>query len=130
MISVNPGEAGSAAPAPLPYASSTKFDPKAVMPQRYLFDVQRTAGGKVHTLALHGTVSDEFSVNLANRAAPTSEAEKEYLHRFLQGEQYKYVGDAAPMTIATWRLRRGSWVLRGCARRCSAGGVTRISQRW
>ncbi len=111
LIDVDDGTPGTQVPAPLPYTDATRFDPKAVMPQSYVFDVERVSGGKIHTYCFHGTVSDEFSVNLANRTTQLGSNEVHYLRRFLQGDTLKYGGDTPPVLQATWRLRRAEDVI-------------------
>jgi hypothetical protein len=111
LITVSEGSPGHQEPAPLPYTNQTRFAPDAILPERYLFDLQRTVGGNLHTWCFHGTVSDQFDVNIVNPTSPASDDEKNYLRRFLQGEKLKYVGDAASTTIATWRLRRTGEVI-------------------
>jgi hypothetical protein len=92
----------------MPYTEHTKFDPKAAAPNSYVFDVERVSGGKLHTYCFHGTVSDDFSVNLVNQTAALGTNEQHYLRRCLQGDAFKYGGEAPPVLEATWRLRRGT----------------------
>jgi hypothetical protein len=116
LIDVDPGQAGTVPPSPLPYTHQTRFDPAAVTPRTYLFDVQRVAGGRIHTWCFHGTYSDAFDVNMKNRTAGLMEPESVYLRRFLVGDDLKYVGDAPETVVATWRLRRGSDVIEAATR--------------
>jgi hypothetical protein len=110
LIDVDSGIPGAQPPSPLPYSDETKFDPKAVTPNSYVFDVQRTSGGKVHTFCFHGTYSDDFAVNMEGRTATLQDPEANYLRRFLQGEKYKYEGSVptGENLTATWRLRRAT----------------------
>jgi len=74
-----------------------------VTPSAYVFDVFRTAGGKVHTWCFHGCVSEEFAVN-----TPMKPAEDETARRYL-ASYYKDTAQegASPGVLeASWRLRR------------------------
>ena len=111
LIDVDDGQPGTQPPAPMPYTDRTRFDPAAVMPQSYVFDVERVAGGRIHTYCVHGTVSDEFSANIVNSTSRLGSSEVHYLRRFLQGDSLKYGGDTPPVLQATWRLRRAEDVI-------------------
>jgi hypothetical protein len=106
LVEVSQGNAGSTPPAPLPYTAATRVPQDAVLPQTYLFDVQRTAGGKLHTWCFHGTISDEFTWNAPGTNPNLSPPEANYLRRYLQGNYMKFASDAPSTLVATWRLRR------------------------
>lgn len=106
LIDVDDGTPGVAPPAPLPYSDKTRFDPKAVTPNSYLVDIQRQAGGALHTFCFHGTLSEDFQINLPDRSETLDDAEKSYLRRYVQGAGMKTAGTAPALLQATWRLRR------------------------
>jgi hypothetical protein len=107
LVDVDEGTPGTQPPAPLPYTDQTRFDPQAITPNSYVFDVERIAGGSMHTYCFHGTISDEFHVNAAAMGEPQAGAEADYLRRFLQGGDCPRQAGTAPESLeATWRLRR------------------------
>jgi len=116
LVAVDDGQPGSQPPAPLPYTNNTRFDPSAVTPNSYVFDVQRVSGGKLHTWCFHGTISDDFQVNMINPSESLPSEDATYLRRFLNGNGLKYSGDAPETAIATWRLRRDTNTLQGVTR--------------
>jgi hypothetical protein len=84
----------------------SKLDPDVVTPDCYVFDVNRVAGGKIHTYCFNGNSDDEWTVN-----APTNPIGK------LPLDEQRYLADYpdpatcsgadAPGTVvATWRMNR------------------------
>jgi len=118
LIDVDPGRPGTRPPAPLPYTDKTRHDPDVVTPSCYVFDVQRVIGGARHTFCFHGTVSDDFQVNLRNKTSRIAGSDVQYLRKFLRGEDLRYVGDAPAdgTLVATWRLRRATDVIQATER--------------
>jgi hypothetical protein len=113
LIDVDEGTPGTQLPAPLPYTDQTRFDPQAITPNSYVFDVERIAGGALHTYCFHGTISDEFGMNVADLGEPSAGPEAEYLRRFLQdGDCPRQAGTAPDTLQATWRLRRTEQTLK------------------
>jgi hypothetical protein len=108
LIDVDEGKPGATPPSPLPYGDKTQFDPNAVTPNSYVFDVERVAGGNLHTYCFHGTVSDDFQTNSQNTTSTPQGADADYIHRFLQGDGLRMAGDAPGVLEATWRLRRAT----------------------
>ncbi len=106
MVDVDSGKPGTRPPTPLPYGEKTRFDPSAVTPNSYFFDVERVSGGNVHTYCFHGTVSDDFQINSDKSGEVSNELEINYLRRFMQGKGMKTSGIAPDVLSATWRLRR------------------------
>lgn len=115
LIDVDGGRPGTKPPAPLPYTDKTRFDPAAVMPNSYIFDVQRVAGGALHTFCFHGTYSDDFQTNAALSDALAA-PEKEYVRRFMQTPGAKQAGAVPAVLQATWRLRRAEETVKGLDR--------------
>ena len=106
LIDVDEGRPAAAPPSTPLYTAQTKHDPDVVTPNAYIFDVQRVTGGRRHTFCFHGTISDDFQVNILNRSVALEGDEENYLRRFLRGEAFRYVGDSPDTVVATWRLRR------------------------
>lgn len=111
MIDADGGKPGARAPKPLPYSDATVCDADAVTPSTYLFDVQRVSGGNLHTFCFHGTYSDRFDVNVANKAAETPKEDEGYMRKWLRGDGMRFFGESADPVIATWRLRRTTEVI-------------------
>ena len=112
LIDVDDGAPGVVPPAPLPYTDKTRFDPAAITPNSYIVDVQRQSGGGLHTFCFHGTLSDDFQINLPDRGELTNDVEKNYLRRFAQGPGMKTAGTVPDVLQATWRLRRNEETLK------------------
>jgi len=110
LIDADAGTPGAAAPKPLPYTHETVFDPAAVTPNSYVFDVQRVAGGERHTFCFHGCQSEQFTVNPAERGETFSADEEQYLRRFLKGPGMRFSGRTPALLTATWQLRRSAEV--------------------
>jgi hypothetical protein len=115
LIDVDEGTPGAKPPEPWPYNETTQFDPAAITPNSYVFDVERVSGGSLHTYCFHGTVSDDFQINVPNKNNFKGE-ETAYLRRFLQDDGLRLAGDAPGVLEATWRLRRAEETLTGTNR--------------
>lgn len=92
-----------------PGQPTTGLFPKEIaLPNSYVFDVVRVAGGKLHTYCFHGPVEDELVTNMRN-THPFAELGKEdldYLKKF-EHDDRKSAGDAPETIEATWRMIRG-----------------------
>lgn len=107
LVEVSTGKPGTQLPGtPQRYTNDSPVPADAVLPQRYVFDVQRTAGGKLHTWCFHGTISDAFELNSGSSRATLTSSESNYLRRYLLGDQIKYAAPAPATLVATWRVRR------------------------
>ena len=80
------------------------------LPEGYVFDVFRVAGGKVHTWSFHGCVSDDFQCNASLKPAESKLA-KRYLAEHRKGTAKE--GTAPDVLKAVWRLRRKKEVVDG-----------------
>jgi len=112
LIDVDEGRPATRPPSDPTLRPGTRYDPNVVLPQSYVFDVYRVAGGKRHTYCFHGPPEDLFTVNAQNpRKVPlAAKAEKDdtdaqYLRKYvIEGDQG--AGDAPETVVATWRMGR------------------------
>lgn len=125
LIDADDGVPGTRAPAPLPYSEKTVFDPAAVTPNSYLFDVQRVAGGNLHTFCFHGTISDQFEAEMLDRTESTPKEDESYLRKWLRGPGTRAFGTSPEVVTATWRLRRTEGVIEAIKR---DGGAVKLPQ--
>jgi hypothetical protein len=114
LVQVDTGRPGT--PEPGRYTNATRMSGDVTLPQSYVFDVQRTAGGKLHTWCFHGTISDGFEWNAGRFDPKLQEGETHYLRRFLQGDHVKFSGAAPSTLVATWRVRREPHTLKATSR--------------
>lgn len=105
-------ETGRASPQPVPahITRDTKLPNDIVLPRSYIFDVFRVAGGRWHTWAFHGAVSDEFQVNSELHALPADAAQDTQIDKlsriYLRKLYAPQVGTSKEVVEATWRLSR------------------------
>ena len=116
LIDADDGVPGLRPPAPLPYTDRTLFDPAAVTPNSYLFDVQRVSGGTLHTFCFHGTISDRFDADILDRTETTPKEDASYLRKWLSGPGMRAFGTSPEVVTATWRLRRTEDVIEAVKR--------------
>ncbi len=116
LIDADEGVPGVRPPAPMPYTERTVFDPAAVTPNSYLFDVQRVAGGTLHTFCFHGTISDQFETDILHRSEITPPEDESYLRKWLRGPGMRAFGLSPEVLTATWRLRRTEGVIEAVKR--------------
>ncbi|HJN08710.1 MAG TPA: hypothetical protein QF564_08450 [Pirellulaceae bacterium] len=106
LIDVDQGQPATRPPSTPVYNERTVHAPNVVTPNSYIFDVQRVIGGSRHTCCFHGTISDDFALNIQNKSSKIDGDDEQYLRKFLRGEEFRYVGEAPDSVLATWRLRR------------------------
>lgn len=108
-IGVEPGK-DSTQPLPEKITRETKLPSDITLPRSYIFDVFRVSGGRWHTWAFHGAVSDEFQVNSDMRKLSpdeTKDNETDKLSRnYLRKMHDPQVSTSKDIVEATWRLSR------------------------
>lgn len=84
-----------------------KLDTNVVPSDCYVFDVNRIAGGRIHTYCFNGNSEDELVVNVERRSLIDAlpEDERNYLAGYPDPKTC-FGGDAPETVTATWRLNR------------------------
>ena len=84
------------------------FSREIALPDSYVFDVVRVAGGKVHTYCFHGPVEDELVTNMKGTLAFAELKADDLLYLKNFGlDDKKSAGEAPEIVEATWRMIRG-----------------------
>lgn len=122
LIDVDEGEVATQYPSDLSLRPGTVYSKDIVLPNSYVVDFYRVAGGKRHTYCFHGCADDPFEVNATNQTKvplkgvdinppksveATDNLEVSYLRKYVL-EGFQGAGEVPKdgTVVASWRVGR------------------------